>query len=79
KDDSVLVYFARTFSVDMVHIEDYFKDMTNGKDEDGNQLYTKWYLTQGVTHWHPMPDHPNLDKAPEIFPGTLDLLNKLRI
>lgn len=43
---------------DMVHIQDYFDDITNGLDEAGNQLYTKWYLSQGITHWMPFPKLP---------------------
>lgn len=54
EDASVLVEFPNG-SVDMVHIEDYFKPITNGFDEYGNQLYTCWYITQGITRWHPMP------------------------
>lgn len=30
---------------DMVHIQDYFDDVTDGFDEDGNQKYTKMYLS----------------------------------
>lgn len=44
-----------TGGIDMVHIEDYFKDITDGIDSNGNQKYTKWYITQGVTHWMPLP------------------------
>lgn len=58
KDDGVLVYWPKIGSVETVHIEDYFKDITNGLDADGNQLYTKWYLSQGVTHWMPLPQPP---------------------
>ena len=42
----------------MVHIQDYFQDITAGVDEEGKQLYTKWYLTAGVTHWMPLPPPP---------------------
>ena len=55
KDDSVLVYFKHG-SMDMVHIEEYFDDITNGLDENGNQLYTKWYISQGVVAWMPLPE-----------------------
>ncbi len=81
KDDSVIVYFAKQDTVDMVHIEDYFKDITCGKDEDRNQLYTKWYLSVGVTHWHPMPEKPvsTSGECPEIFPCTLESLDNLNI
>ena len=58
KDDSVLVYFSELGSIDMVHIQDYFDDITNGIGDDGEQLYTKWYLTQNITHWMPLPTPP---------------------
>lgn len=44
--------------MDMVHAEFYFNDITCGLDDDGNQLYTKWHISQGVTHWMPLPDPP---------------------
>jgi hypothetical protein len=56
KDDSVFVYFSHG-GMDMVHIEDYFNDITNGFVY-GVQTYTKWYLTQNVTHWQPLPTPP---------------------
>ncbi|MEK9497091.1 DUF551 domain-containing protein [Photorhabdus sp. P32] len=43
-DDSVLVWFSDIESMDMVHIEDYFKD--------------KWYIIRKVTHWMPLPNPP---------------------
>lgn len=55
----MLVYFAETGSIDMVHRQDYFADITNGVDKDGKQQYTKWYLSQNVTHWMVLPDPPN--------------------
>lgn len=55
-DYSVLVYFPKYDSIDMVHVEYYFEDITNGLDEEGNQQYTKWYISQGVTHWMDLPD-----------------------
>jgi hypothetical protein len=58
EDNSVLVYFKELDSIDMVHIEDYFRDITAGLDKSGNQIYTKWYLTQGVSHWMPLPETP---------------------
>jgi len=58
QDDSVLVFFANTRAIEAVHIEDYFGNITAGLDEDGNQIYTKWYLCQGVTHWMPLPADP---------------------
>ena len=57
-DYSVLVYFSENDSIDMVHVEDYFKDITAGHDEKGNQAYTKWYMWQKVTHWMPLPSPP---------------------
>lgn len=58
KDDSVLAFFEANGSIDMVHIEDYFSDITNGCDEAGNQIYAKWYLSAGITHWMPLPEAP---------------------
>ncbi len=43
---------------DFIYIPDYFGDITAGLDEKGNQLYTKWYLRQGITHWMPYPKLP---------------------
>ena len=62
KDDAVLAYFSKTGGIDAVHIEDYFKDITAGLDGYGKQLYTKWYLSQGVTHWMPLPPPPEQNK-----------------
>lgn len=58
RDDSVLAYFSHNGGIDMVHIGDYFADITAGLDSAGKQLYTKWYLKQGVTHWMPLPPPP---------------------
>ena len=58
KDDSVIVYFARNRTIGMVHIQDYFDDITNGIGKNFNQLYTKWYISQGVTHWMSLPEIP---------------------
>lgn len=57
-DDTVLVYFAKSGSIETVHIQDYFSDITAGLGEDGEQLYTKWYLSQNVTHWMLLPAPP---------------------
>ena len=62
RDDSVLVYFSENGGIDMVHIEDYFKDITAGFDDSGNQIYTKWYLCQNVTHWMPLPQPPRAER-----------------
>lgn len=69
KDDSVLAYADGTSphaeahawpagGIDMVHIQDYFDDVTAGLDAEGGQLYTKIYLGAGVTHWMPLPAPP---------------------
>lgn len=58
-DYSVLVYFSETDSIETVHVQDYFEDITCGLDENGVQQYTKWYKTQKVTHWMYLPDAPN--------------------
>lgn len=58
KDNSVLAYFDHG-GIDMVHIQDYFGDITAGVDDtNGRQLYTKFYIRQGVTHWMPLPLPP---------------------
>jgi hypothetical protein len=43
--------------MDMVHIKDYFGNITNGI-VDGVQQYTQRYLSVGITHWMPMPEAP---------------------
>ncbi|MCU6235468.1 DUF551 domain-containing protein [Morganella morganii] len=66
RDDSVLAYWRTGVlaywqghgGMDMVHVEDFFGDITNGRDENGNQKYTKLYLSHGITHWQPMPEAP---------------------
>ncbi|OHD25265.1 MAG: hypothetical protein A2Y34_03930 [Spirochaetes bacterium GWC1_27_15] len=57
RDDSVLVYFLENQSIAMVYIEDYFAGITAGV-VDGVQQYTKWYISQGVTHWMELPEIP---------------------
>jgi len=58
RDDSVLGYFSENGGIDMIHIEDYFEDITAGVNCEGVQMYTKWYISQGVTHWMPLPLPP---------------------
>jgi len=59
RDDSVLAHFENG-SIETVHIEDMFKDITNGLDEKGQQQYTKWYLNHEpkLTHWMELPKPP---------------------
>lgn len=59
KDDSVLAHFENG-SIETIHIEDYFKPITNGFNANGEQIYTKWYLHHNplVTHWMPLPTPP---------------------
>lgn len=56
-DYSVLAHFDHG-GMAMVHVMDYFAPMTAGLDEVGEQKYTKWYISQGVTHWMDMPEPP---------------------
>jgi hypothetical protein len=58
-DRSVLAYFSDNNCIDMIHVDDYFKYITSGVDNNGAQKYTKWYLTQNVTHWMELPVPPN--------------------
>lgn len=58
-DNSVIVYFSQTGSIETVHIQDYFDLITAGLDSKNNQLYSKWYITQDVTHWMPLPSPPD--------------------
>ena len=69
-DYSVLVRFDNG-SEETIHVEDYFEDITAGLSEAGEQLYTKWYKTQGVTHWHTLPDD-RLAEVAEIEHGAVD-------
>ncbi|HFG7032431.1 DUF551 domain-containing protein [Acinetobacter baumannii] len=58
-DASILAHF-QSGSIETVHIEDWFKDITSGVDDDGNQRFTKWYLkaSNTITHWMPLPEPP---------------------
>jgi len=58
-DRGVLVYYSVQDTVESVHVEDYFLPITDGVDEEGNQLYTYWYQAQGVTHWLELPLSPS--------------------
>ncbi len=62
RDDSVLVFFAKSGSIETVHIQDFFDEITAGKNTDGEQMYTRPYLQheQNVTHWQPLPKWPRL-------------------
>ena len=57
-DGSVLAFFPKTGSIETVHIQDNFQDITAGLDDDGHQLYTKWYKRAGITHWMELPEPP---------------------
>ena len=67
RDASVLVYFFDTESIETVHIEDYFKDISCGRDSDGSKLCTKWYLYKNVTHWMELPEPPLVDKSDSVI------------
>jgi hypothetical protein len=56
EDNCVLVYFEDD-AIDMVHIEDFFRDITAGI-VNGKQTYTKRYISEGVTHWMCLPEPP---------------------
>lgn len=60
RDASVLAYFSNG-SIETVHIEDNFKDITAEFDDKGNQQYTKWYKNIGITHWMPLPEPPKVE------------------
>lgn len=59
EDNGVIVYFSETGSIETVNILDYFSPTTNGVDEKGEQMYTTWATSQGVTHWMPLPAPPD--------------------
>lgn len=50
-DGGILVYFSESDAIETVNCEDYFAPITAGLDENGGQKWTKWYLSQKVTHW----------------------------
>ena len=59
KDDSVLAHFENG-SIETVHIKDMFGEITAGINENGIQLYTRWYIDHNpkVTHWMELPEAP---------------------
>jgi len=59
RDDSVLMHFENG-SIETVHIEDFFKPITNGV-KDGVQQWTKLWIghNPACTHWMQLPDPPN--------------------
>ncbi len=59
RDGNVLAHFENG-SIETVHIQDMFGDITAGIDENGNQLYTKWYINHKpkLTHWMELPKPP---------------------
>ena len=59
RDDSVLALFNHG-GIDMVHLQEYFGDITNGYSDDGEQLYTQYYKSAGITHWCALPAAPVL-------------------
>ena len=52
------MYFSRSDAVEIVNTVDYFRPITAGLDEAGNQKYALWAISQGVTHWMPLPGPP---------------------
>jgi hypothetical protein len=59
EDNSVLVHFENG-SIETVHIQDMFGEITDGLNEKGHQQYTRWYLNHApkLTHWMPLPEPP---------------------
>ena len=59
-DGSVLVHFANG-SIETVHVEDYFKEIRNGVDENGEPKWSRWYLHSdpAVTHWAHLIEPPH--------------------
>lgn len=58
-DKSVLAHFE-TGSIETVHKQDWFRDISAGFDKQGNQLWTKYYLNAWptITHWMEIPAPP---------------------
>ena len=61
KDESVLMHFENG-SIETVHIEDFFRPITNGV-KDGVQQWTKWWMKHdpACTHWMQLPSPPNAE------------------
>lgn len=59
EDNSVIGYFENG-SIETIHICDWFADITDGVNEEGKQMFTKWYLTANptITHWKNLPSSP---------------------
>lgn len=55
-DYSVLVWFGNLGTWDMVHVSDYFDDVTCGTGENGEQLYTKRYISENIVAWKMVED-----------------------
>ena len=60
-DGPILCYFPETDSIETVNCEFFFKEITNGLDEQGNKKWTRWYLhhTPRISHWSLCPERPN--------------------
>ena len=57
-DRSVLMHFGNG-SIETVHVEDFFKPITNGY-KDGVLQYTKWWINHNppCAHWMELPEPP---------------------
>lgn len=58
-DYSILMFFSKTKSIETVHRDDYFSNITCGV-VDGVRQYTKWWKVQSCkpTHWMYLPEPP---------------------
>lgn len=61
-DGPILVYFPETEAIETVNCEHFFALITAGVDEQGNQKWTRWYLshTPRITHWAHVPEPPHV-------------------
>lgn len=59
-DYSVLMHFGNG-SIETVHVEDYFRPISDGVDDDGRPVFTKWWMRHEppCTHWMELPEPPN--------------------